>query len=381
MPDAAEDAVTGNGRNAEVYPPVRTPAEIEDKFFDEINAQVAADKAAKEAEAAGGVPSVEANPASAGEDAAPSAASRPSPAAPAKPKKKRKGRAAGESSYYRIAVDVSDDGKGWSFRIVPWDDEYSGPELPFVSVSNVAKLASDSGPLIGWAWNVTTEGIAILGNQLDLRGMTQDQIKGLLKEIGQTPWKKRQTAADRGTGTHSVMEILVKGEPFVVEHETEPDREVSPEEYIDTVVPPVERGYSHGVLKWHREQQPKPLLVEEALVSFRHRVAGTGDIGAVRNVDKGPVQGTDIPVFTDLKTSKGIYDEAIHQVNGYLMCAAELHAMGVPNRYFELGSVLRVTPDGDYEEKFFEPDPTVFIALTDLWWARTAFEQKAKEGK
>ena len=237
----------------------------------------------------------------------------------------------------------------------------------------MAKLASKSEPLIGWAWNVTTGGVAYLVNEagIDLRGQNQDAIKGLLKQYGSTPFIRRKSAADRGTGTHNVMELLGKGELSLDEAEA----------HIDAEVPPVERGYSRAGLKWFREQQPEPFLVEEPLLSFRHRVAGTGDLGAVRTVDSGPLQGSGLRVFTDYKTSSGIYDEHQYQVDGYLMLAAEQAGMGIPNRDFDLGSVLRLKEDGTYEEKFFEPDPRMFMALTEAWWAQEAFKAKAKEGK
>lgn len=334
-------------------------AELEEVFFSELNAKVAADKAAAEATSLAGE--------------APSGTSvAGSPAASAKPKKKRKGRAAGESNYYRIGVEVT--ANGWHFRIIQWDDEsYTGPEMKFVSVSTVAKLASKSEPLIGWAWNVTTAGVAYLVNEagMDLRGQNQDAIKGILKDYGSTPFIKRKSAADRGTGTHNLMEGIGKGELSLDDAE----------DFIAAQVPPVERGYARAGVRWFREQNPTPFLVEEPLVSFQHRVAGTGDLGSVRRVEDGSLQGERLRVFTDYKTSSGIYDEHQYQVDGYLMLAAEMSAMGIPNRDFDLGSVLRLTEDGDYEEKFFEPDPRMFAALTQAWWAQEAFKQKAKEGK
>lgn len=325
-----------------------TLGEMEDEFLELMKTKNVA---------AGGVPSVEANPA----------------ATP----KKRKGRAAGNSSYYRIAVTTLEDGtgafSGLKYQVLDWDDPYEGPELKYVSVSTIAKLTSDSGPLIGWAWNVITEGVEYLVSKalVDLKGRDQDGIKAALKEFGFTPWKKKKSAADRGTGTHTVLEKLAKGELDLAEAHS----------FVESEVPPVERGYSRGVLKFWEEQEPEPTLVEEKLLSVRHRVAGTGDLGAVREMHADRPEGPYSRVFTDLKTSKAIYPEHITQVNGYLMCSAEMHEMGVPDRQFDLGSVLRVTPDGDYEEKFFEPNWDLFEQLTGVWWAKAALEARAKEGK
>lgn len=239
------------------------------------------------------------------------------------------GRLAGDSKYYRVPLPP-----------------YS-TTLDFISVTTVTGLLDKSGPLIGWAWNVTTEGIIELtsGHLLDLRGWDQEMLKKALKGIGATPWVKRDRAADRGQEAHDVLERLAKGE--------------DPEQVWDSIIfmPEEVQGYAQGAFNWFMDELPEPFLVEEPIFSLEHLFAGTLDFYGRRT-------GGEL-VLTDLKTSKAVYDGHVIQGGGYKIGLLE------NGRPVDGVTVVRATPDGKYHETDVTDDPRahpeVFLGLLRVW--------------
>lgn len=285
------------------------------------------------------------------------------------------GRIAGDSNTYAVRVTVEPGTRDEAGHFTPRQSRVL--HLDLVSASTVAKILSKGDSLTMWAFNVAVEGVELLALAgKDVRKMNVIQLKEALEEIGMTPFVKRGKASDRGNEAHDIAERLGKGEDV-----ERIKQEIALARYDENDALNEEiRGYCLGAVKWWIENQPIiPILVEEPLAMITgvnpdgtpQGAAGTLDLLADREI---VTDDTSAPpwksVLTDFKTSKDTYAEHVVQISGYDLMVRFYGY--VPDLY----SVVRFTADGDYEEKFVEPDREAFLNALDLYWPYEAIKKR-----
>lgn len=125
----------------------------------------------------------------------------------------------------------------------------------------------------------------------------------MVAALKETPWQKRDDAAERGSKLHDYAERLLRGETVDVP---------------DDLVPVVENA-----LRFLEEWKIEPVLIEKAVASREHWYAGTLDLVAVYTHPLTGEKGTGI---FDWKSGKRIYKEACFQLNAY--GHAEFYGLG-----------------------------------------------------
>lgn len=177
---------------------------------------------------------------------------------------------------------------------------------------------------------------------------------GALKE---TPWQKRDDAADRGTKLHDHAERLLRGEEVDVS---------------DDLAPVVENA-----LRFLDDWKIEPLLIEAAVGSREHQYAGKLDLAA-RYVH--PITGrSGIGIF-DWKSGKRIYTGACFQLNAYGQ--AEFHGQnGDEHRMADVGIEtafgVHIRPDG-YDVNPLRYGPEIYAEFLTI---RAAYDiNKRAEG-
>ena len=116
-----------------------------------------------------------------------------------------------------------------------------------------------------------------------------------LASQGIDPMRYRDEAADAGSCAHEMVRAYWRGE--------EPDLSPYSQEQIQAA-----RNSLQAFYKWVERKHIEPILVEQPMVSERHRFGGTPDVVAV--VD-GKLE------LLDWKTSAGLYIEHKIQVSAY----------------------------------------------------------------
>lgn len=161
--------------------------------------------------------------------------------------------------------------------------------------------------------------LGVLGKPALLKWAWQCGIDGIDYE------KLRDNAGDIGTLAHYlIMCHIAKEEPDVSEY--------SPAD-LDKAQTCIEKYF-----EWERGHDVEPLMLEEPLISETHQYGGTIDFFGL--IDQ-------VPTLMDFKTSKGIYDEAIHQVSAY-------HQLLIENGYLvDHVKILRIgkNPEEGFEER------------------------------
>lgn len=122
----------------------------------------------------------------------------------------------------------------------------------------------------------------------------------MVAALKETPWQKRDDAADRGTKLHDYAEQLLRGEEVDVP---------------ETLAPVVENA-----LRFLDEWQIAPLLIEAAVASREHQYAGKLDLVAKYRNPRSGQRG--IGIF-DWKSAKRIYAACAFQNAAY--AGAEFH--------------------------------------------------------
>jgi len=112
------------------------------------------------------------------------------------------------------------------------------PALPYWSARTVAEHVFD----------LDDSGLSAL------RAMPRASAVAALKQV---PWSQRDAAADRGSLVHAANEALITGQPIDVADDLAP--------YVDSS------------LKFMNDWQPRPLLIEKVIGSYRWGYAGTFD--------------------------------------------------------------------------------------------------------
>ena len=171
-------------------------------------------------------------------------------------------------------------------------------EVP--GASTIAKIGSDSGGLLYWAWD--------LGKQ------------------GKDYRKERDKAADIGTLAHFMIECEIQG--------LQPDLSEFPMVDIDAAGVPY-----YTAVQWWEQQGLTPIAPEMQLVSEEHGYGGTIDM---------PCRSRDgCLALLDWKTSKAIWPEHIIQVSAYEKLLEEKFKEKVDRR-----CIVRIGKDGSFEARW-----------------------------
>jgi hypothetical protein len=197
-----------------------------------------------------------------------------------------------------------------------------------------------------WAAGVVAEYVADNADELEqLRKLGRKVMVGALKD---KPWEKRDTAGQRGTNLHDILERLLR----------DPNAEVEVE---DEYVPVIENA-----ITFLEEWEIEPVLTEVAVGSRPYQYAGKLDmIAQYRRPDTGH-EGTAI---FDWKSGKALYPEYAWQLAAY--AHAEFYGEGGDEH--ELPTVdasfgIQIRADG-YDVAPFKFGPDVydeFLAIRNV---------------
>lgn len=239
------------------------------------------------------------------------------------------GRAAGSGTHYDFALLRNGE-----------PDLRTKISLP--SVTTI--LQSLNKPvLVNWAAKVTREGVATLLASGELpEDADGDTIHKLLKERGLRHMDQRDSAATRGTNTHSLLENLCHGLP----------------------VDPGDDPFAQGLCKWWETRKPLVVDTERPVYSLTHGYAGTADL--VLN-ESGDPFGAGPLTLADLKTRKRrqpAWETDYMQTAAYALAYSETTRLDVGRTM-----VLVVRDDGSYEEFYGNPERDIepFLALKRVW--------------
>lgn len=217
--------------------------------------------------------------------------------------------------------------------------------------SVIGKTLGKDGALMGWAYGIGLDaGLDAARAGLDLAGWDRDRLKAYAKDRGLTPWRKRDSAASRGTAAHYVAELAATG------------RREEAEATLATLDEEV-RGYASAALLYidHllAHGSDRIVGVERQLFSLVHRFAGTIDL--LLADEDGSV------TVVDFKTSRGVYESHAVQLGAYAIAVEELGIGRVKG-----GTIVLLREDGAYDAVPREPLPHAFLGLLQVYRALRA---------
>ena len=212
----------------------------------------------------------------------------------------------------------------------------------YVSVTTVLQALAKPA-LVPWAARTAAEAV-----------LEDPAAYDTVEKAAAVIYRKRDTAADRGSLVHSLAEATARGAE------------------IDLAsVPEAARGYAHAFLAWARAMRPTPLYTEANVYSDRYGYAGTTDLIAAFP-DK-QVR------LVDFKTTSDLYREVALQLEAYRQADFIVPHVGEPQRIplppvAETAAVL-LRPDGTFEYRTMRGELDVFLALLRVWtWMRNGKE-------
>jgi hypothetical protein len=151
-------------------------------------------------------------------------------------------------------------------------------------------------------WAAAQVATFVAENPASVEAMRPLGTDAMVKALKETPWKKRDDAATRGSTFHDFAERILLGEEVDV-----PDEQV---------------GMVESALSFLDAWKVEPVLVEQAVASREHRYAGTVDLVA----DVTGMDGQRHRAILDWKSGKRIYPGAVWQLNAY--AGAEFYGLG-----------------------------------------------------
>lgn len=211
--------------------------------------------------------------------------------------------------------------------------------------------------LMRWVEKLTLEGVV---RGFSGRSLPDDPwaLRTLLEQRGLTWEQIRDEAAQRGTNAHELMfHALAMGE-------TVPN--------LDEL-PPEQRGYGQGVLKWWSDREPEVLQAEQIVCSPEHRIAGRLDFrGRVKDPFRPGIG------IVDLKTSGFIANKAMVQPAGYdIGC---IHS-GLAEEPADWYMVLQVDEYGGYREIISPATHADFLLSLSLYRRAAELGKAAKAAR
>ena len=201
-----------------------------------------------------------------------------------------------------------------------WTGEDGVPVGPLPSVTGIIRDAVDkSGPLIGWATNLTAEfavSRATLLADMALAGGTAETARWLAMQAK----RDRDTKGKTGTRIHALCDAIARGET--------PD------------MTPDEAPYIAGFRTFLRAREPRIVATEQMGVNLTEGYAGTFDLIVEMDGKRW---------MLDVKTGKGLYPEMGAQLAAY----TKFDFLGKPNdptRYpmprCQRFGILHLRPEG-----------------------------------
>lgn len=199
--------------------------------------------------------------------------------------------------------------------------------------------------LMSWAARLTREGVAALCSEMaDYDAVPPflfdaDSIDAALEAARLRYTDARDDAATRGTNVHlHALHALASNRPVP-----------SYDEMTDE-----ERGYARGVVQWWLDTSPVVIASEFLVADLDLGVAGRPDL--LCRLPDGRV------AVVDCKTSGYLSAKFAVQLSAYAR-------LGVLSGYEapEVGIVLQVTPDGDYNAVEVDLDEGDFLAALDVY--------------
>lgn len=204
----------------------------------------------------------------------------------------------------------------------------------FPSVTGILRILDKSDALIPWAIGLEREGL---------------------------DWREvRDEAGERGTSAHSIALDVLTGR----------QRRLSS-------IEEAHRPYGQAVMRWVADRRPEPHLTEALVASVEHGYSGRfdfyGDVG-------GAAVRVDFKSVTDWKDDRGgnrypPYAENVLQLDLYEGAAVE---SGYPPA--DYGLIVRLGPDGTYDEAPFELDPDRGLAVLGAYRAKSRADAALRIG-
>lgn len=225
----------------------------------------------------------------------------------------------------------------------PWTPEEPWGRVP--SVTGVLGVLDKSGPLVGWATNLTCEGMWTLFQRPDFT--LPSHWRGLQKELAKAGLDHRSATSEaqlRGSGIHKI------GEDWVNE-----GKMPRPSDY-----PEAWQGYVRAIAGFLADWRGDFQLAEQITGSATHGYAGTCDTVAV-------VTGTDGErVRLDYKTSRQVYARShFRQLEAYELAAVEGGEEPTDRR-----AIVCLYSTGTHEIAYVPPEhmgPRAFLNTLAVW--------------
>ena len=201
-------------------------------------------------------------------------------------------------------------------------------DKPYVSVTEVLK-AIDKPALRYWTGEQVYNAMVVNPNLSKAEALA-------------APYKTSEKAKSRGSTVHSIVEAFEHGNKVEDQHILE--------EF---------KGYAKAFYQWAGLDKVKVVEHEKTVFSEKYQYAGTLDliVSLEENHD---------PFVIDVKTGKGIYQEAFLQVSAYRNALDEL---GIKTSGI---GILLLMENGDYKFEMSTNTETKFkgfLACRDLWIA------------
>lgn len=167
-----------------------------------------------------------------------------------------------------------------------------GQHVP--GVTTILKVLDRPG-LRDWAARSVAEYVA--DHPAMIEGLYESGRGPMVAMLKQTPWQKRDDAAERGTEYHEHIAAILRGE--------------------EPMVPESQEGLVQNGLAFLEDYDVQPLLIEAAVGSRKHRYGGTLDLIADTRIGR---------IALDWKSGKRIYPSTALQVAAYAF--AEFEGLG-----------------------------------------------------
>lgn len=230
-------------------------------------------------------------------------------------------------------------------------------ELEVASVTTIIGEGIPKPALIGWAAKITAE-CAIDRHDIIDAMIKDGDASGALDYLKRARYRASGDKADIGTITHMAVEAFLRGDELSDSdlQDMLKERRVPMENWKAT------RGYINGAFRFLKERQPTVQHIEATVFSRTHSYSGTADILALMDLE-----GDEVPVVCDFKTSKKIYPEV-----GLQLCAySRGEFVGDKETGEEMplfpgsepcrdGIAVRLTPRGEYEAVRFKLSDELF---------------------
>ena len=216
--------------------------------------------------------------------------------------------------------------------------------------------------LIPWAANmavgyIETEVAKIASDNdgLEYLKVLAQEWANILKEAKSAHRKKKESAGEKGTDVHGMIEIAIK--------EAIEKNKGFISELLFSDTPQVKHFYD-----WARNNKIKFLASEKQLYSESMWVAGTTDMVFEKEGKK---------FIGDIKTSSAIYPEHFYQMAAYRMMLEE---MG--EKDFEASAIIRLGKDGKFNEEKdvqyhydYDTDKSAFLGALAIFKANESYKQ------